>query len=157
MSDYKIKYLSVFMSIIIMGFFINDIVVDYYEAPIKGWHFYSELSIVLLLAYLLVCQIREIYTIKKRLAFTSNKLNLIQGEISDLIHHKFDEWKLTKAERSVTWMVIKGFSFKRISEIRNVSEKTVHQQTASIYRKSGSKNRHELMSDFLDYFINSEE
>ena len=157
MFNYKIKYLSVFMSIVIMGFFINDLAVDYYEAATKGWHFYSELSIVLLLAYLLVCQIREIYTIKKRLEFTSNKLNLIQGEISDLIHHKFDEWKLTKAERSVTWMVIKGFSFKRISEIRNVSEKTVHQQTASIYKKSGSKNRHELMSDFLDYFINSDE
>ena len=37
MSDYKIKYLSVFMSIVIMGFFINDIVIDYYEAAIKGW------------------------------------------------------------------------------------------------------------------------
>jgi len=157
MSDYKIKYLSIFMSIVIMGFLINDIVYDYYETVIKGWHFYSELSIVLLLAYLLVYQIREIYTVKRRLAFASNKLTLIQGEISDLINHKFDEWKLTKAERSVTWLVIKGFSFKKISEIREVSEKTVHQQTASIYKKSGSKNRHELMSDFLDYFINSEE
>jgi DNA-binding CsgD family transcriptional regulator len=84
-------------------------------------------------------------------------LTLIQGEISDLINHKLDEWKLTKAERSVTWLVIKGFSFKKISEIREVSEKTIHQQTSSIYKKSGSKNRHELMSDFLDYFINSEE
>jgi len=157
MSDYKIKYLSVFMSIVIMGFLINDIVYDYYETVIKGWHFYSELSIVILLAYLLVYQIREIYNTKRQLASTSNKLTLIQGEISDLINHKLVEWKLTKAERSVTWLVIKGFSFKKISEIREVSEKTIHQQTASIYKKSGSKNRHELMSDFLDYFINSDE
>jgi hypothetical protein len=57
MSDYKIKYLSIFMSIVIMGFLINDIVHDYYETVIKGWHFYSELSIVILLAYLLVYQI----------------------------------------------------------------------------------------------------
>jgi DNA-binding CsgD family transcriptional regulator len=81
-------------------------------------------------------------------------LSRIQGEIGDLIDQQLNEWNLTKAEKSVTWMVIKGFSFKEIAEIRQVSEKTVHQQTASIYKKSGVKNRHELMGGFLDDFVN---
>jgi len=61
---------------------------------------------------------------------------------------------LTNAEREVALLVIKGFSFAKISELRSVSEKTIHQQISSVYKKSNTKNRHEFMSGFLEDFIN---
>jgi DNA-binding CsgD family transcriptional regulator len=151
---YRIKYLNIATSIFIIGFFITDITQEYISVVTKGWHFYSELFFVLLLFYLLIHQIREIYIIGNKLSSATERLSRIQGEIGDLIDQQLNEWNLTKAEKSVTWMVIKGFSFKEIAEIRQVSEKTVHQQTASIYKKSGVKNRHELMGGFLDDFVN---
>ena len=63
-------------------------------------------------------------------------------------------WKLTSAETDVAWLVVKGISFPKIAEFRNVSEKTVHQQISNVYKKSATKNRHEFMSGFLEDFIN---
>lgn len=154
MNKYQIKYLNVIAFVIVIGFFISDVVHDYANMQDNQLHFYSELFFVFLLFFLLVHQIREIYSIGNKLNSTTDKLSRVQGELSDLIDKQLIEWNLTKAEKSVTWMVIKGFSFKEIAEIRQVSEKTVHQQTASIYKKSGVKNRHELMGGFLDDFVN---
>ncbi len=49
--------------------------------------------------------------------------------------------------------MIKGFSFQENSELREVSEKTIHQQSASIYKKANVHNRHELISGFIEDFI----
>ncbi len=74
--------------------------------------------------------------------------------LSIAIKNQFNAWKLTKAETEVAWLVVKGLSFSKIAELREVSEKTVHQQISSVYKKSKSKNRHEFVSGFLEEFIN---
>ncbi|WP_164707619.1 helix-turn-helix transcriptional regulator [Bathymodiolus thermophilus thioautotrophic gill symbiont] len=74
--------------------------------------------------------------------------------MANYINQTFDKWQLTNAEHDIAWLIIKGYSFKEIAHIRKVSGKTISQQTSIIYKKSNVSNRHELMSNFLEEFIN---
>ena len=66
------------------------------------------------------------------------------------IERYMNEWKLTVAEKEVALLLIKGLLIKEIGEIRGVKEKTIRQQSLSIYKKSGLGNRSELAAFFLE-------
>ena len=104
--------------------------------------------------YLLATQFYKFNLINNELNTVNDKLTILKGELHEVIGKQFSVWKLTKAETDVAWFVIKGISFPKIAELRNVSEKTIHQQMSSVYKKSDTKNRHEFMSGFLEDFIN---
>ncbi len=74
---------------------------------------------------------------------------LIKG-LSESIDKKFDEWKLTPSEKEISLLLLKGLSLKYIAEIRDVSERTVRQQSVNIYHKSGLAGRAELSAYFLE-------
>lgn len=145
----KIKII-IYLSILI--FFINDVIVDFFAYEFN-LHFYLELVFTLLMFYLLSSQIYEIKQTHKKLDSAKTKIHHLQGEMINYINASFKNWNLTGAENEVAWLIIKGFAFKKIAEIRGVSEKTIGQQTSSIYKKSGANNRYELMSLFLEEFI----
>ncbi len=147
----NISVTTIYISLI--TFFLSDIVLDYIEDEL-GWHFYIEIVFIVITIFLLIYQVRKIYTIKYELKSTKNKLLLLQNEVGVYIEQEFNKWQLTNAEKSIAWLIIKGFSFKEIAKMRSVSGKTVHQQSTRIYQKSGMQNRHELMSGFLEEFIN---
>ena len=88
--------------------------------------------------------------IRTQLKSTIVKLTRVQSGIADLIEQHVVTCNLTKAEKSILWLLVKGFSVNEISEFRSVSSKTIHHLTASIFKKSGVKSRHELMGIFLD-------
>ncbi|QPJ60734.1 MAG: hypothetical protein G3M70_02050 [Candidatus Nitronauta litoralis] len=54
------------------------------------------------------------------------------------------------AEQEVGFFLIKGFSLKEISDLRNTKIKTTQQQAQCIYQKSGLANRSELSALFLE-------
>lgn len=137
-----------------MLFFMDDVLTDFVVSKTNSIHFYFELFFVVALMYLLITQVREIYSIKTDLVIANDKLTILKEGLSEAIDNQFNIWKLTNAEREVALLVIKGFSFAKISELRSVSEKTIHQQIANVYKKSNTKNRHEFMSGFLEDFIN---
>ncbi len=68
----------------------------------------------------------------------------------DAVDREFDSWKLTSSEREVALLLLKGMSMKEIAEARGTSERTVRQQAATVYAKSGVEGRAELASYFLD-------
>jgi len=133
---------------------MDDVLTDFVVSKTNSIHFYFELFFVVALMYLLITQVREIYSIKTDLVIANDKLTILKEGLSEAIDNQFNIWKLTNAEREVALLVIKGFSFAKISELRSVSEKTIHQQISSVYKKSNTKNRHEFMSGFLEDFIN---
>jgi len=137
-----------------MLFFMDDVLTDFVVSKTNSTHFYFELFFVVALMYLLITQVREIYSIKTDLVIANDKLTILKEGLSEAIDNQFNIWKLTNAEREVALLVIKGFSFAKISELRSVSEKTIHQQISSVYKKSNTKNRHEFMSGFIEDFIN---
>lgn len=74
---------------------------------------------------------------------------LLQG-LGALIDHQFGRWGLTQAEREVSRLILKGFSHKEVAVLRSVTEATVRQQAAAIYKKAGVGGRHELSAFFLE-------
>jgi len=70
--------------------------------------------------------------------------------LSHVIRQQFDEWQLTNSEKDVGWLLLKGFSLKEISVLRETHEKTVRQQASSIYKKTGLNGRHSFSAWFIE-------
>jgi DNA-binding NarL/FixJ family response regulator len=73
----------------------------------------------------------------------------IQG-LSMAIDKQFDVWHLSKAEKEVAYLLLKGLSLKEAADVRSTSEKTVRAQAQAIYEKSGLSSRSELSAFFLE-------
>jgi DNA-binding NarL/FixJ family response regulator len=61
-----------------------------------------------------------------------------------------EEGKLTPSEQEVAHLLLKGLSFKEISEVRETKEKTVRHQATGIYSKSGGCGRNEFAAWFFE-------
>ncbi len=75
--------------------------------------------------------------------------SFIEG-LSLEIENQFSEWKLSKSEKDIALMLIKGFATKEIAAYRKTAEKTIRVQTSSIYKKAQVANRNELAAFFLE-------
>jgi DNA-binding CsgD family transcriptional regulator len=75
--------------------------------------------------------------------------HLLNG-LGEAIDRQFTTWKLTPAESEIGLLMLKGLSFKEISEIRTTGERTVRQQAQSIYKKTGLAGRTEFAAFFLE-------
>lgn len=69
------------------------------------------------------------------------------------VSRQFDDWDLTPTERSVAFLLLKGWSHKRIARASQTSERTVRQHSVAVYRKSGLSGRAELAGFFLESMI----
>ncbi len=67
-----------------------------------------------------------------------------------VIEKQFDCWRLTKAERQVAELLLKGLAHKEIAELRQVGSATVRQQAQSVYRKAGVSGRADLAAWFIE-------
>lgn len=79
--------------------------------------------------------------------------HLLKG-LSEKIDSQLEKWKLTKSEKEIALLLLKGLSTKEIASLRQTSESTIKQQCNSIYQKSNLSGRSELSAFFLeDLFI----
>ena len=74
---------------------------------------------------------------------------LVSG-LSAAIKAQFQAWSLTEAESDIGLLLLKGLSHKEIADIRHTSERTVREQTRSLYRKSNLSGRNDLAAFFLE-------
>lgn len=70
--------------------------------------------------------------------------------LGEAIDVQFSRWNLTDAEREVALLLLKGLSHKEVATIRAVSERTIREQSRSIYTKSGLSGRTALSAFFLE-------
>jgi DNA-binding CsgD family transcriptional regulator len=75
--------------------------------------------------------------------------DLIQG-LGVEIQKQFIRWGLTQAESEVGLLILKGFSYQEVADIRGASERTVREQARLLYRKAGLTGRSELSAFFLE-------
>jgi DNA-binding CsgD family transcriptional regulator len=73
--------------------------------------------------------------------------------LGQAIDAQFSRWNLTKAEREVALLLLKGLSHKEIAAIRATSERTVREQARSLYAKAGLTGRAALSAFFLEDLI----
>jgi DNA-binding CsgD family transcriptional regulator len=78
------------------------------------------------------------------------------NEISVIIDQQMDEWGLSKSEKDVAVLLLKGLSHKEIAEIRQTAEKTVRHQSGIIYSKARLEGRAQLSAFFLEDIFNSQ-
>ncbi len=161
----KDKFIAMLLAIImVLNFF--DVITDI-SLGVPTWHIIEESMIVLASALgvvFLVIEINKrtthINQLKAELAESDDKLQNISEEMklartkySELIVQQFNDWKLTKSEKEVAMLLLKGLSFREISGVRDTKEKTVRQQASNIYDKANLDGRHEFSAWFLEDFI----
>ena len=83
----------------------------------------------------------------------SEKVVESKKRMSEAIHSQFNDWELSKSEREVGMLLLKGFSLKEISALRGTTEKTIRQQASAIYKKSGLSGRHVFSAWFIEDFL----
>lgn len=79
----------------------------------------------------------------------SDMRELLKG-LSAAIDAQFDRWKLSQAEREIALLLLKGLTHKEIAVLRDTSERTIRQQSQSIYEKSNLSGRASLSAFFLE-------
>jgi len=71
-------------------------------------------------------------------------------QLGKAILDQFNLWQLTKSEKEVGLLLLKGYSLKEIALLRGTAEKTIRQQASSIYQKSGVSGRHAFSAWFIE-------
>jgi DNA-binding CsgD family transcriptional regulator len=79
------------------------------------------------------------------------RLDLFKADFSEIVMEAFDKWRLTKSEKDIATLIIKGMTMKEIGSLRGSKESTIRQQAKSIYEKSKLVNRNQLSAYFLDF------
>lgn len=90
---------------------------------------------------------------EQKLSELDRKLKSFKDAFSQDIERTFSKWRLTKAERQVAALLLKGLSIKEIAAVRKANENTVRSQCTSLYKKSKLANRSQLSSYFFDDLI----
>jgi len=70
--------------------------------------------------------------------------------LSESIDEQMNLWELTRAEKEVALLLLKGFSLRELADMRGTSERTVRQQATRVYEKAGLRGRAELSAFFLE-------
>ncbi|MCB1051217.1 MAG: response regulator transcription factor [Acidobacteria bacterium] len=73
--------------------------------------------------------------------------------LGQMIDKQFDLWSFTTSEKEVGLLILKGFGFKEIAELRQTSERTVRQQAIALYRKADVSGRAEFSAFFLEELL----
>jgi len=80
-------------------------------------------------------------------------ISLLRGQFGEVLEAKFTAWRLTRAERDVTMLILKGLSVADIAAARNTAPGTIKAQSTSIFRKVGVGSKSELLSLIIDEFL----
>ena len=135
-------------------FFISQILVTVLGLPVApfDWKLMELIEIAAALGLLLgvVVGAAMLRSTWRRPAQVEGQLRAASGAFMELMEERFDDWRLTPAERDVALFAIKGMSTHDIATLRETSEGTVKAQTNAIYRKAGVSGRPQLLSLFID-------
>lgn len=131
-------------------FFLFDITVDIMAGDEGVIHLVIETIIFISVSVLFFVEIRRVIRLRTELSQEKQRNARLSGELIAAIHERFHVWNLTASESDVAMMLVKGLSMREIADTRGVKEKTIRQQAASIYAKSGFSGRHELVAGFIE-------
>jgi len=122
-------------------FFVFDIIGDINEGD-SITHWLGESFIFLIICISLFNEIRKSKQLSEKVTKYEVELKSLKGNLAEVVKAQFDEWKLSKSESEVAWLIIKGFSLRS--------------QAGTIYRKSNNNNRSEFTASFLDDILNQQ-
>lgn len=133
-------------------FFTIDAISDIITNGIN-WHTLIEMFVSIFLVIGFVFGTMEMRRSIRKLRRSEEALSAARGAFFELITAYFKRWNLTKSEREVALLAIKGFDIAEISKFRGVAQGTVRAQLSNLYSKAGVSNRTELLSVFVDELL----
>lgn len=134
-------------------FFVGDVIADFRETgPGAATHLYLYIETLtsLSLVAAIVFEVKYLSRLLRRKEYLENSLRLANAAIHDVIEAEFEGWNLTPAEQDVATFLVKGLSTSEIAGMRGNAEGTIKAHLNAIYRKSGAKNRAEMLSLLID-------
>ena len=72
------------------------------------------------------------------------------AELNAVIQRQFEQWALSKAERDVAYLALKGLDVAEIAAVRGAASGTVRAQLSGIYAKSGISGRAQFAAFFVE-------
>lgn len=94
--------------------------------------------------------VRELTLAKQEGAEWRSRVKGLMDGLSSAIDQQFDRWGLSRAEKDVALLLLKGLSHKEVAQLRGRAERTVRQQALAIYRKANLSGRASLAAYFLE-------
>lgn len=160
MQDRTYKYVTLFLVGSVL-FFIFDVADDVLGRIREGvpthmgdlTHLIFEVLSAIALLIAIKILVQRMLWLNAQNVENTRSLKFIRGEMEDFVGRKFDEWGLSPAERDIAMYMLKGLSIAEIAAARSTAEGTVKAQSSNIFRKTGVASRTELMSLFMDEFL----
>lgn len=135
------------------AFFLSDVIADFWEPDIdqtETSHLLIETIASVTLVAAIVFEWKILTRLLRRQDMLENSLSQANSAVYEVIEAHFDDWNLTPSERDVANFVIKGMATAEIAELRGSAEATVKTHLNAVYRKSGTRNRAEMLSLIID-------
>lgn len=133
-----------------------DLLTDYREG-VRWTHLAIEAAVLVAAVAGVLLLWRQLHQSRVDLARTTAESERWRQENQQLlagfanaIDSQFRRWSLTGAESEVGLLLLKGLSHKEVADVRQTSERTVREQSRSLYRKAGLGGRASLSAFFLE-------
>ncbi|XDA99782.1 helix-turn-helix transcriptional regulator [Sulfitobacter sp. LCG007] len=130
-------------------FFVGDVITDI-GAYGPGAALALEAGAALSLVAAIAVEARYLLALLRRNAHLERSVAVAKAAVQDVIEAHFDQWSLSPSERDVATFLVKGLSTAEIAGMRGSAEGTVKAQLNTIYRKSGTRNRSDLLAVIID-------
>lgn len=140
-----------------------DLITDLKEG-VTWWHVSIEGIVAIVAGFGFIYLLKDTFRLKHIIAderlltgklveenskYKEQSRSYIEG-LSSTIDRQLSSWELSKSEKEVAFLLLKGFSLKEVAEVRGTTEKTARTQSAAIYAKAGLSNRAQLSAFFLE-------
>ncbi|ALI56584.1 helix-turn-helix transcriptional regulator [Celeribacter marinus] len=142
-------------------FFTQDVIADLREHINDGRgyqlgdlsHLVFEIIAVTALGFGMLLLSIYITDLKTKNARQRETLHSLRNDFDSHVHAQFDDWSLTPSESDIALLLMRGLASKDIAELRNCTVGTIKVHSHNIFRKANVSSRVELMSLFLDEFM----
>ena len=129
--------------------FLSDFSTEAFVYPMDT-HLLLEAFAAVVLGVSVIVEFFVLRDLIRRKAQLETNLDLASAAVHDVINAHFEDWGLTPAEQDVATFLVKGLSTSEIAELRGTAEGTVKAHLHGIFRKSGTRNRTEVLSVLID-------
>lgn len=145
----RILFALIIFQIICAAFFAYDVTSDIQSLDGLS-HFIPEALATTCLVLGIAVEIRVLLELLHRQQKMKQGLDVASGALAEVMNNYFAQWNLTEAEQDVAGFTIKGYSIAETAGLRGSAEATIKAQLNSIYRKSGTQGRAQLVSVLVE-------
>ncbi len=139
--------------VVASAFFAYDIVTDVAKGHEGVLHLTVEGLVFLATSTVMLLELLRVLRMRRQLRALQDRLSRVAQDVHERLEEQFRCWGLSGSQREVALLLIKGLSMAEIAQARGVKEKTVRQQAAEVYARSGCAGRHELAAYFMDELL----